>query len=1073
MRILIAGLVNRGAINLVSFLLAVIAIASAMVGPAYSRASAEYLLDSRISQRLPSATGLTFAVPAEQPGVLPKGSADNYTPPPPLSLTKQAAERLDQPNIDRFWLAATPWLADGGGSLTANGQDFTAPLYWRQGMCDLARVKGRCPGKPGEALINPATANALGLQLGDTLTLSFTRQWMATGAETKQETVQRDFGIVGTYQAAGISSPAWYDQYRFSGDARLTGLQSGGGTPLAPALLVAPGSMVSQTFVGGVDRPIDTAAVNLATLQRAQSIGNHYFNQLSPVSEVTASSPLDLAPLVREVRSEQSTLNQVTLAAVAPLVVLGLLLLHALVSIGSQARRPQLTVARLRGQSTGQVFRLAMGEPVVVIVLASPVAWAVARLASEVLANVWLGQRVPASLPTSSIVAGLVVLAAAALSAAAAVISVVREPLSSSLGSGIPSVRSSRAVLVLRSALVALAVAAFVQVTGSGGNAKGGLSNLLAPLLFALGAAVLAVVAVPVLARRWLRGTGRQPGSASYIASRQVARGGRLGTLVTPLLLAASVTTFAASSWVVAGDLRLSRAEADVGASRIYQTSVGPDRLLHVTHRVDPEGDHLAAVVIGAGGDETGRQLLIDVSRLEAVAAWNPSWSGISVSQLQHSLSPAGAKPPIEFTGRQLTFDLNDVKLHANSDKPVELHVKYLDDRGTSTDVVVGTIHEGTLSTAIDGCAKPCILQQLYVSRTQSSVTNAQGSFTIAAVSADGDALDWRLSAPRGWRAARPFPVSPVDPPVRLRATGQGLRVQLFLDHLPPRPGGAPPTMISGVARFSPTDLVEVLPVLVAGHTKTPPMPGPTSALGRTYGDEVVAAKSLTGGQFPVHPVARVRALPGLGNVGILLDLSAALREGDISLNQVLTVQLWIAPDTPASMVTQVRKAGVYLYGSRTVADEVRASAADAFSLGWRIFLVVGTLTILLALFGTLFAGIAQRRSRAYELASLQLIGVKTRDLMRASIFEHASIIAFSVVIGMAAGCLALVTVLPHMDLGVSGPYGPPADYAIRWTIVGAVATTTFVVTTVAALWTSAKTLRTSAPEALPWADER
>ena len=147
MKVLVAGLWARRGLNAAILLVAVTAIAASVLGPMYGRASAEHLLDTRIEQRAPYATGLAYSVPALDAQQLPEGSPEAYRPPAPDDLLAEAASPLESAGIDRFWEPGRAWLHDTGGQLQFGANRFGVPLYWREGMCELAEVRGEWSGR--------------------------------------------------------------------------------------------------------------------------------------------------------------------------------------------------------------------------------------------------------------------------------------------------------------------------------------------------------------------------------------------------------------------------------------------------------------------------------------------------------------------------------------------------------------------------------------------------------------------------------------------------------------------------------------------------------------------------------------------------------------------------------------------------------------------------------------------------------------------------------------------------------------------------------------------------------------
>jgi putative ABC transport system permease protein len=1080
MKVLLAGLWVRRGLNAAILLIAVTAIAASVLGPMYGRASAEHLLDTRIDQRAPYATGLSYAVPALPALESPLGSPDDFTPPAPEDLIAEATTPLTSQAIDSHWQPARPWLMDRGGLLEHGANTFEVPLYWREGMCDLAQVDGACPAAADEVLMQATMADTMRLAVGDRISLSYTDRWVVEDTELGEVNVDRErsrdhaFTLVGTYRIIDPGSPAWFDLSRFTGAANLVPpLAKGGGGafPAAPALLTAPESMTSQTFVGGVDRAIDRARVDLDDMAEVERTVQEFRTNVLDITTAGQVENLDVASLFGEVRAEKSLLSQVTLAALAPLVVLALLLLYALVSSAAQIRRPYVALAKLRGQSTRQVLRFALSEPYLVVATAVPVALAIAYVSALVIARTWLTPGIPVVLDWLAVGALAAVTLGALGAAAAAAIGVIREPLSSALASSVRARPSSRWGLVLRSAVVAVAVASVAQLLTSE-DRSAQLLGLLAPLFIALATAIAGVFLLTLLSRWWVRRTRTGGGTAPYLASRRLARRQDLTKLMIPLLLAVSVITFAASASATADDWRVSRAKSGVGAARVFTTDVSPGRLFEVTREVDPEGKYVAAAVVDDAGDDLARRVLLDTSRLAAVAAWDDSWSEQSLTTLQQRVVPA-IGDPVTFTGKRVSVAVRDVKLESTLDGNPALWLQYTDDAGEQSDELLGELvngRSGQLSATVGGCASSCTVEQIYVTGSAASVTDVQGALTIADVSVDGAVADWKLTDDGAWRAARPFPVSLMDPPVVLAPSAAGLTIEVYLGQLPAG-GPGEPVMLSGYARITPSSTPEVVPVLVTTGTKTAAPAEPTSGIGLDYSDDIVGT-ALNGGAVPMQVVGTTRALPGIGDEGALSDLATSLVEYEPPVGALVDVQLWVAEGTPASVLAAVRDAGVGLFEQQQVDTTLAELRSDAFSLGWRIFLIVGGLTLLLAIFGVLASAVAQTRWRSYEVASLRVVGVRQRNLVRASVLEYVVMLGFAVLLGIVSAYLALNLVLPSIDLGNARAHDPAALYTIHWEIVAVVGVSLFGLATLIALGVSRRITRLGRPSTLRWAEQ-
>jgi putative ABC transport system permease protein len=1084
MKVLLSGVWSRRGMNAAILLVSVIAVTAAVLGPMYGRESAEHLLDTRLDERAPYVTGLTAVVPGAKDQDTSQPSAKRFVSPPVRQLVHNAQQQFDGDAASRrYWGPSTPWASDVSGAFTYRGLQFQQPVYWREGMCDLARVHGRCPVAKDEALMQATTAKVLKLEPGDTFGVTYQDDYLvrsrtAIGGNLRE--VQRprtvSFTLTGTYTVPDPGTPAWFDLSRFTGLDNLVPPPGGpSSVPRAPALLVSPGSIDSAATIAGVDRPVRTSAVDLADLDDAQRAADGFKAKaidLTSGVDVQVLPDLDTRTVFSQVRSERGLLVRVMVAALAPLIALALLLLFALVSSAAQVRRPYVALAKLRGQTGAQVFWFAVAEPFLVIAVAVPIGVALAYAAARVIATGWLHPGIPVGADTFTVVCLAAVVGASLLAATVAALGVIREPLSVALAASVRPRPSSRVGLVLKSAVVAVALAAVGNIVTSKDQSSQ-LLALLTPTFVALAVAVGGAVLLRTLSRAWVRRTADAGGAPSYLASRRLARRQDLANLMVPLLLAVAVLTFASSATATSDDWRVSRADAEVGAARTFDTTASPGRLLHVTRDVDPDGRYLMATVVNDEGDDMHRGVFVDSSRLATVASWDPAWSGSSLSSLQRKLV-LDEKKRIAFTGRELAVTLDKVRLTSKTHARNALQVQYVDDTGEQRDQLVGMFRNGgrqVLRTPIEDCTRTCYLEQLYVTGDSVSVTDAQGRLTLVSASLDGRPVDWGFTRTGAWRAARPFPVSLVDPPVLVDSGPGGLRMRLFLGELPPGQGpqrGA----VAGFARITPSSTPDVEPVVVASGTSTQTAQDSGSGLAIDYPESDVVGTGVGGQDVPMHVVARVEALPVIGDVGEMADLETSLVEFEPPVGALVTTQLWAAPGTPESVLAQVRDQGITLSHGVDRAERLHELRNDAFSLGLRLFLVVGAFTLLLAIFGVLASAVLQSRWRSYEVASLRVVGVRQRALVRGSVLEYAVLLGLAVVLGVLSAYLSLELVLPSMSLGTAAPFDPEPTYSVHWPIVLGVGVGLFLVATLIAVLVSRRITRLGKPSTLRWAEQ-
>ena len=162
-----------------------------------------------------------------------------------------------------------------------------------------------------------------------------------------------------------------------------------------------------------------------------------------------------------------------------------------------------------------------------------------------------------------------------------------------------------------------------------------------------------------------------------------------------------------------------------------------------------------------------------------------------------------------------------------------------------------------------------------------------------------------------------------------------------------------------------------------------------------------------------------------------------------------------------------VRKAGVDLSSVRTEADVLHELRSDAFTLGWKVFLLVGLLTLALAFLGVLALAVVQLRWRSYEVAALRVVGVRRRDLRRAILTEYVALLGMAVVGGALAALASLLLVLPSLDIGTVGTFDPAVDYDLRWLVIGGVLGVVLLVVLAIAFWISRRTVQLGTPSTL------
>ncbi len=1065
----LAGLRSRRWLNLGVFTLGALSLLVAVATPLYARSSSEHVLDQRTLERLNIDTGLqvevaptvgaarnvaVFTAFTSQPP--DDGTKNDGTTPKPLSddakqtMLDTSLDLITTDAADSYWKPPHTWL-ESSGTYPVGLVEHPINAYWREDMCQHVHLDGRCPSAPDEALVDATMLKTIREKVGGKVSIVFTT---FAGNNKEPATFTQTWTIVGTYTIDDETDTYWFDPVHTFGDGFLRP-PPGGLPPLAAPALLVDRSGIEYDAIGGAERAIDMEKVDIDTMDAAQA------NLVRWQSEIAAEDPpvlqsddvVSLQGLFDDVRAEQHLLSQITLAAIVPLIVLALLLLYVLIGSAAEVRRQEIALAKLRGFSVGKVVRFAVAEPFAVLLLAVPTGIVLGVVASRVVSNLWLGQT-PFVVTPQTVSSGLTVTVAALAGALVAVLGVVREPLATSLAAATRRRTTSRWSLVAQGALVMLSAAAVVQIVTSDASQSSSFVELLSPLFVALGSSVLAMVGLAFLARVWMARTSGRGGLSPFLASRRLVRRQDLMQLVLPLLLATAMATFATSAWKVADDWRVSKAAATVGAATVYFTDTSPAQLYSLTHRIDPEGKYLAALVPPTPRTTDGaRVALVDSPRFARVTAWDSEWGAGGPQQVQDWLDLQDQMDPITWSGNNLTFELKGISLKGSLNLPVSLWMRYVSEQTGDQEILpMGEVPmkgDATLEGFASDCEQGCELQQFYLSGSSSSVSDVHGTVTIASVAADGDdSGDWRLGDSDAWRPARPFGPSGAAP-VSLSGGSDGLTLDI-------------PEGESTIVRFTTSD--------VPG---SPPMVATTGTQLEDAGPDGVDGASLIGTRTPMQVEGRAGALPVVGNNGGLSDLGAALREyGDLSTDVILT-ELLVAADTPAPVMTELRKAGVDLSDVRTEADELHELRSDAFSLGWKVFLLVGLMTLALAFLGVLALAIVQLRWRAYEVAALRVVGVRRRELRRAILTEYVALLGMAVVGGALAALASLLLVLPSLDIGEVGTFDPAVDYDLRWLVIAGVLGVVLLAVLAIAFWISRRTVKLGTPSTLRQADAR
>lgn len=972
------GMRSRSLLTAGSLLLTAIAVAAAVVGPTYQSAAAASFLVTSLRDQPDTVTGFTL----------------DYSPHAPVSSTQAADEEalgaVDPSSTQRFgapelslWtqrLAVTTWQYATGLP--------QATLLAEPGVCRRLVVTARCPSRAGETLLLESDAAYTHTHVGDRLEV---------------QGLARPLTVVGTYRLPAAAG-GWFDPSRFTSLPPEPSRSEV--TPYTPApFVVSPATMravASRDWFVRMDYRLQIPpSTTVGDLEPAVSEVCALRKLLAPRprarlpalpfgATLTLETGNDLRSVVSEAQGRRITAEQTVTPAVVSLILVALVLLVRLLSSAMELRRPELALASLRGISRRQLWVLAMLEPVLMLVLATPAGVVLGYLADRWLAAAWLVPGLPVGLGASSVWFATGVLVASLMVAALAVRSTVAEPVSAQISGVRRPTRPGRWAVLSRLTLVAAALAVLTTTLLSGGQSSPEATDLLLPILLAVAAGLAMTMGAASVARWWARWSARRRGVAGYVASRTIARR-REGTwVVLPLTAALAISVFAAGVYATAASWRASAAATLVGADTAFHVKLPLSRAVTLTHRLDPGGMWLMAV--GADADTNGPKVIIDASRLARVAVWPGSWTpGMSVAEVQRELSPD--RPPLTLTGRrvQMTVDNSVEGDHAS----LQLNIDMVTRHGQTRHLFLGPYPHGqaTRSASTDFCGGGCEVTGLTISAPGTLPATMAGTVTIKDVRADEAAVPYFAGI--GWRGVTSSTFVYGGPAVTsTRVTGSTLQVDLDS-------AGQPVD-----AMLTPQDVPATVPVLM-GRTADP-------VVLTRQGSDLTVATAL-GTEARVHPVGTSESTPFFGPSALLVDHTMYTRTNQV-LAAETSVYILARADTPRSVLASLAAHGI---SERTTLQQVRHLLdQDAYALALNLYLVVTAIVLLLGLAGLTATMAAQLPARRRDAASLRVVGLRRRSILTAVAAEFAAVLGTATVAGILSGALSQYAVVRTLTLG-------------------------------------------------------
>ncbi|WP_213454223.1 FtsX-like permease family protein [Rhizomonospora bruguierae] len=835
-------------------------------------------------------------------------------------------------------------------------------LTTRDGVCQhLTIVAGRCADGTGEVVLGVETAARAGVQPGRAVTVQYaeynelSRAFTPFGAPTS-------LTVVGIYRPTDTKELYW---------GRAPYFRPGPRDPLQEP------TFTPRTTLDALDHLRESRSLEAIAGDGALA-GEHLAEVRVRVAEADRavqqarggenSHPVGFAgftDLLNRIDSGQRLAREVVPLASAPMVALCWFVIFLAVGSATAARRGELALVALRGTRLPARWWLTAGEALLAVLLGAPLGYLLGHAGVALVARVRFGDTAGAGLSAAALPWAVLAVLGAVLAIVLAQYRAITTPVSELLRS-VPARSGWWRALAGEALVAALAVVAVLQVRGPSGRLAG--VGLLAPGLLAVVVAMLGARLLRPLAAALGHRALRRGRLTTALGALALARRPGAPRLFILLAVAVAQVGFAAAAVDVAGRARAERALAEAGAERVLTVApVDAGALLAAVRAVDPEGRYAMAVgVLSRGSADTMPRLAVDAARLAAVAQWRPGFGPLDAAEVAGRIRPPVAEP-ITVRGTTLTVDL-EYRAPAGASRP-RLEVLLRPPGQALITAALGEVRQGAgaYRAEVPACAEGCRLTGVRV--VYSRVSRAETRVVLRAVSgADAD-VDAGFAVADRWQAA-------IGDPGRVRAGSGGLELITIA-------GGS--TDVVAV----PADHPVPLPLAISGGSAQP------TELG-----------GLDSKPLAVRPAAEQRALPGVGDGGVLQDLEYAYRAalGDTRLAEP---EVWLAADAPADVAARLTGQGLTVTGNRDASGQRVALDGQAPALALGFLPLAAGFAVLLALAGLVLVAAVERRPRTADLGALRRQGLPGGAAARAGRWTYLAVAAAALPCGVLAAAAA------------------------------------------------------------------
>ena len=988
----------RAAASAAVFVVAVVAILAATVGPIYLHAVdetvlARHLKDASVSQRdVFVSRDSEVGFPGVDWDAQVRGLAGEF------AHDHLFARPLSEEQVDVVYDGAEPLKSE-----IASVED----------LCVHVRIiRGRClsGNSTGETLISANTAAAEHLTVGGTL------------ATTTTGGVAIPLRVVGVYRPIAPGGSFWepWALFQFGQAGSETQAPPGDASFVTSAALASRVQQVPETLSANVALPEDVGYDDIGELRTTIARANATVAHLSattgtPVAAVTTSLPT----ILDETTHETSLARTLVTVATAQLALLAMFLLYAVVASATRAQGPEVALAKLRGRRAGSVLLQSVAQPVVLVLAAAPVGALLAWIVVRLLAAPLLGHPVDVVFPPAAYGVAALAVVGGVLAAVVAAHRIVVTPVGALMRLGAVTPGSPIGLLVADAAAVTIAVAGLIELEAGGvlDSGKPNPLSVLAPTLLAVAAAVVALRLLPFLARQLARWTRDSRRLATFLAVRQLLRRPAEARAVLLVAVAVSVAAFAVTTWADSAHNRSLRALNSAGAHTVLfvRPGAGVYDLRTAVDRADPGGHSMAVAYTNVVGPPL---IAVDTARFASVGAWVPGNSSAPLSSVLHRLGDRVA--PVTVTGTRLRLHVDLIK---HPSQRVHLAVKLSEPNHKLVVRTVAAVVPGTGSYDISlptACASGCRVAALDL--TANTLVNLE---TFGTQVSEIDAvIGASVRSGSGWR-----PVMSFGDHTRWRGDGQGpvaigtAGASLSLD-VRQVPGSEWPSAVSAA-------IPAVIPAVVA------------SAQAAVEEGSVIhsfEAVGLDRQAVFVDGVFRAVTLPQVGRGGVMVDFGTALAAMSHPAATTTQYEVWLSSKAPSDMAARLARQHVYV--QRTIHSATYRSALDDSGPAFAdsLFLLAALAAIVLAIAATAVGRVLSVRRRGYELAALEAVGVSPRTLRRATAAEQGSVFGIGLFVGLAAGLVGSRLALPSTPVFVDTSTGPPLVLGLPWALLAALA---------------------------------